>query len=351
MHLSISHATAAATIDHPYHTPLNLTAALEQFCDYLAVRNYSPFTIEQRHTVTTAFIKWLASKRVEHVQAVTPDLVAAYRQVLYDHRKADGQGLALRTQIMRLVAIRAFFRHLAKQRWIAADPAAELELPRGEQRLPGVILSEDDIDAILALPDITTPLGLRDRAMLETFYVTGIRRVELSRLRLRDVDDARQLLFVRKGKGGKDRFVPTGERAIAWLSAYRRWSRPRLLGDAETEQLFLTSRGAPLAPKKLTARVSAHVSAARLNKTGACHLFRHAAATHMLEHGADIRFIQALLGHESLDTTRIYTHVSIGPLAAVHAATHPGAKFKHGGGGPALDASETSSAYAAAQPS
>ena len=212
-----------------------------------------------------------------------------------------------------------------------------LDLPRSERRLPGNILTQDEVETILALPNVNTPLGLRDRAILETLYVTGIRRLELTRLRLSDVDHARQLILVRKGKGGKDRMTPTGERALAWLIAYRQVARSKLAGAAETDRLFLTSWGTPVHPKKLTARVSAYVSAAKLGKSGSCRLFRHAAATHMLENGADIRFIQAMLGHESLATTRIYTHVSVGPLSAVHAATHPGAKFKPGEFGPPVE--------------
>lgn len=308
--------------------------ALERFCSSLAARNYSIYTIEQRATVATGFIAWANCLGIDRPQEVTRELIERYRMRLFEHRKGNGEPLGLRTQTVRLVALRAFFRWLTRERIISADPTAELELPRGERRLPGVILSQEEVEAVLVLPDTTTALGLRDRAIMETFYVTGIRRLELTRLGLRDVDYARHLLMVRKGKGGKDRIVPTGERALAWLLAYRELARPKLLGASETELLFLTSRGTPLHPKKITARISGYVSAARLNKRGSCHLFRHAAATHMLENGADIRFIQAMLGHESLDSTRIYTHVSIGPLAAVHAATHPGAKFKEGDFGP-----------------
>ncbi|MGD9815183.1 MAG: site-specific tyrosine recombinase XerC [Hyphomonadaceae bacterium] len=311
--------------------PMALPEALRQFGLYLAARNYSEFTIEQRHTAATAFIGWAAAQGVADAHAVTPRLIEAYRLKLHLHRKADGAPLGVRTQIARLVAVRALFRWLARERIISRNPCVHVELPRGERRLPGVILTESEVEAILALPDFRTPMGLRDRAILETLYVTGIRRMELTRLRLCDLDPARELLRVRKGKGGKDRVVPTGERALAWLIAYLAKARPELArGAAETDRLFLTAWGGPIAPKKLTARVSAYVSAARLNKTGACHLFRHAAATHMLEHGADVRFIQALLGHECLDTTRIYTHVSIGPLAAVHRRTHPAAKFREG---------------------
>lgn len=311
--------------DQPWADDLH--SALERFCTHLATRNYSPFTIEQRRIVANDFIGWSKSLGIDRAGDVSPEQIERYRQRLFEHRKRNGEPLAIRTQIVRLVALRAFFRWLARERIISFDPAAELELLRGERRLPAVILSTREVAAVLALPDTATPLGMRDRAIMEIFYVTGIRRLELTRLRLRDVDYARRLLLVRKGKGAKDRFVPTGERALAWLVAYLSWARPRLVGEVQSDLLFVTSRGTPLAPKKLTARISAYVSAAQLDKCGSCHLFRHAAATHMLDNGADIRFIQTMLGHESLDTTQIYTHVSVGSLAAVHAATHPAARF------------------------
>lgn len=304
--------------------------ALEQFLSYLAARNYSIYTIEHRAITTTAFIAWASMLGIDNPQDVSCEVIERYRMHLFERRKSNGEPLGLRTQTVRLVALRSFFRWMAREKIIAADPTAELELPRGEQRLPAVILSPAEVNCVLALPNIATTLGLRDRAILETFYVTGIRRLELARLRLQDVDHARRLLLVRKGKGGKDRVVPTGERALAWLLAYQANARPKLLREAETQALFLTSRGTPVHPKKLTERIGHYVVAAALNKRGSCHLFRHAAATHMLENGADIRFIQALLGHESLESTRIYTHVSIGPLAAVHAATHPAARFREG---------------------
>jgi integrase/recombinase XerD len=298
------------------------------FCTYLAARNYSPFTIEHRVSTLSAFVAWLRSQDVDRAQDVTPDILEAYRLHLFGHRKANGEPLALRTQIVRLGAIRAFFKWLARERILASDPGADLELPRSERRLPSTILTHEEVEAVLAVPDITTPLGLRDRAILETLYVTGIRRLELTRLRAMDVDYARRVMLIRRGKGGKDRIVPTGERGVAWLAAYRDRARPRLVEGDDRGWLFVTSRGTPLRPRRLTDTISAYIAAAGINKKGSCHLFRHAAATHMLENGADIRFIQELLGHACLQTTQIYAHVSIGPLAAVHAATHPGALLK-----------------------
>lgn len=150
--------------------PMALPEALRQFCLYLAARNYSEFTIEQRHAAATAFIGWAAAQGVVHAHAVTPKLIEAYRLKLHLHRKTDGAPLGVRTQISRLVVVRALFRWLARERIISRDPCVDVELPRGERRLPGAILTEREVDAILALPDFRTPMGLRDRAILETLY-------------------------------------------------------------------------------------------------------------------------------------------------------------------------------------
>jgi integrase/recombinase XerD len=177
------------------------------------------------------------------------------------------------------------------------------------------------------VPDTGTPLGLRDRAMMEILYATAIRRGELIALQLYDVDYGRTTLMIRQGKGNKDRVVPLGERAKSWLAAYRDQVRPGLVAGRDDGTLFLSRDGRALEPKRLSEKVRGYVERAAIAKPGSCHLLRHTAATLMLEGGADIRFIQALLGHESLETTQIYTRVSITKLAQIHAATHPGAKL------------------------
>ena len=179
----------------------------------------------------------------------------------------------------------------------------------------------------MAVPDLGDPVGLRDRAILEVLYATAMRRTELTRLSLFDVDYGRQVIAVRQGKGKKDRVVPLGERAKAWLDAYRDQVRPQLVAGRDPGFLFLSTAGTPMSPKKLSDRISGYIERSGVGKPGSCHLLRHTAATLMLEGGADIRFIQALLGHESLETTQIYAKVSIGKLAEIHAATHPGARL------------------------
>jgi len=187
-------------------------------------------------------------------------------------------------------------------------------------------------------PDGRRPTtGLRDRAILETLYSTGLRRAELARLAVHDVDFAGGALTVRKGKGGKDRVVPIGERALAWIEKYLADARPALAraGD-EADTLFLSERGGkPLTVAYLSSMATRYVTRAGFGKSGSCHLFRHTCATLMLEGGADIRHVQEQLGHACLQTTQIYTHVSISRLKEVHAATHPAAKLTppaHDGG-------------------
>lgn len=232
-------------------------------------------------------------------------------------------------QAQRMVPIRAWFKWLARENHILSNPASDLELPRPERRLPAVVLTAEEAEVVMAVPDVSEALGLRDRAMLEALYATAIRRGELIALRLFDVDYPRSALIVRQGKGNKDRVVPLGERAKAWLAAYRDRSRPGLVAGRDPGTLFLSRDGRPLEPKRLSEKVRGYAEAAGIGKPGSCHLLRHTAATLMLEGGADIRFIQALLGHESLETTQIYTRVSVTKLAEIHAATHPGARLVH----------------------
>jgi integrase/recombinase XerD len=176
--------------------------------------------------------------------------------------------------------------------------------------------------------DIEDTIGLRDRAILETFYSTGMRRMELANLAVYNLDMERGTLVVRKGKWRKDRVIPIGERALAWIEKYLAESRPRLVVEPDPGTVFLTGMGQPLTPNRLTQMVGDYVRKAGIPKKGSCHLFRHTMATLMLEGGADVRYIQEMLGHAKLDTTQTYTQVSIRRLKQVHSGTHPGAKLQ-----------------------
>lgn len=219
--------------------------------------------------------------------------------------------------------LRAFFRWLSRENLILSNPASELELPRVHRKLPAHVLSREDIERVMAQTTLHGELGIRDRAMLETLYSTGIRRSELVGLKLYDLDVRNGTLYVRAGKGERDRYVPLGSRAIGWLRQYIEDVRPELVIEPDEGWLFLHEFGEPFEKNRLSDRVKKYLIAAGIEKPGSCHLFRHAMATQMLANGADIRFIQAILGHAQLTTTEIYTHVTIAQLKEVHALTHP----------------------------
>jgi integrase/recombinase XerD len=206
---------------------------------------------------------------------------------------------------------------------LAHDPSGELILPRLPRRLPAHVLSQAEVGRVLAGPCVATTSGLRDRAILETLYATAMRRTELAHLSLEDLSFDRGVVIVRSGKGRRDRTTPLSIPAAHWLERYLEEARPVLLGSPSSPALFLTDFGEPFCKNRLGDLVKRYMVRAGVSSRGACHLFRHACATHMLENGADVRFIQALLGHADLSTTQIYTHVSILKLKEVHAATHP----------------------------
>lgn len=203
------------------------------------------------------------------------------------------------------------------------NPASELQLPRRPPRLPRAVLTQSEAEAVLREADPTTTRGLRDRAILETLYSTGIRRMELIGLGVFDIDPASGVLWVRKGKGGRERVVPIGERACRWIDRYLLESRPQLALAPNDATLFLADSGRAFHPQFLSRVVRGYVDQSGVGKPGSCHLFRHTMATLMLEGGADIRFIQVMLGHASISTTEIYTRVSIRKLKAVYEQTHP----------------------------
>jgi integrase/recombinase XerD len=270
---------------------------------------------------------WCAERGIESPGELTRPVLERYQRHLYFMRKPNGLPLSTRTQARVLARIKEWFRWLVRAGHVASNPAADLELPSVPSRQLPHVLSPAEVESILALPDVDTADGLRDRVLLEVLYATGIRRRELTQLLVHDVDHGRGTLFVRQGKGRKDRVVPLGERALAWLARYLDEVRSAWSVDPENRRLFLTRTGSEIPVDSLTELARRYVKRAGIDKPGACHAFRHAAATAMLENGADLRYIQALLGHATVKTTEIYTHVSIEALKAVHAATHPGAKL------------------------
>jgi integrase/recombinase XerD len=300
-----------------------LAAFMEKHLQALRVLNYSEYTVKNRRVHLGFFLAWCHDRGITEPTEVTRPILEHYQRYLFHYRQKNGKPLSFRSQHTRLVPLRVWFRWLARQHHILHNPASELELPRLEHRLPKTILTVGEMEQVLAQPDIRDPLGLRDRALMETLYSTGMRRLELANLKLYDLDTERGTLMIRQGKGKKDRVIPIGDRAAAWVEKYVREARPQLVVEPDDRTVFLSNAGEPFCLDHLSDLVRTHVDAAEIGKRGACHMFRHVMATLMLENGADIRYIQQMLGHADLKTTQIYTQVSIRQLKRIHAATHP----------------------------
>jgi integrase/recombinase XerD len=294
-----------------------------RYLEHLEAKHYSPATVEGLVKRLREFCVWCEERGLGRPVEITRPILEQYQRTLFYQRRPSGRALGVATQHGYLVAVALFFRYLARQHVVLFNPGADLELPRLPHRLPRQVLTAADMEAVLSLPNVSEPTGLRDRAILETLYSTGMRRQELTSLGIYDIDYTRRTVMIRLGKGKKDRIVPIGACAVGWVERYRREARPLLVHGPASETLFLSSYGEALSTGYLTHTVRKYIDDARLGKRGSCHLIRHTCATLMLENGADIRYVQALLGHAQLKTTEIYTHVAITKLREVHEATHP----------------------------
>ena len=304
-----------------------LRAWLGRYLEWMGVRAHSPRYITTAKKHLAQFSTWAETRSITRPEEVTKPILERYQRFLFHYRKPNGKPLAYGTQHGRLVAIRGFFKWLARQNAILWNPASDLELPKKGRRLPHHVLNLTEVERVLGMPDVRDGLGLRDRAIMEVLFATGMRRQEVLGLGVYDVDSERGTVHVRHGKGNKERYVPIGERALAWIDKYLDVVRPELVVDGGQESLFLNRLGQPMGPDALTERVRGYVNESGIGKRGSCHLFRHSMATLMLEGGADVRYVQEMLGHTKLETTQIYTQVSIGKLREVYLRTHPAANL------------------------
>jgi len=274
------------------------------------------------------FSVWCQKQSIGHPEQISRPILESYQHYLHEYRQPNGRPLSISRQQAILISIRHFFRWLAKQGYLPFNPSSELDLPRKEQRLPRAVLTPEEIEVLIGQPDINTLAGLRDRVIMELLYATGMRRLELVKLCLCDINKEKETVFIHQGKGKKDRIVPLGERALSWVLLYMEAVRPRLLVNEKEEVLILNRFGNPYKPHSLSCKVLTYLRNSPLDKKqGGCHIFRHSMASIMLENGADVRFIQEILGHRSLETTQLYTKVSIERLKAIHKATHPGSSL------------------------
>ena len=301
-----------------------LSTVVERFLLDLQLRNYAPRTVKGETSALKRFTDWCGERGINRAAEITADVLGGYRRFLYHYvHPLNGKKLSFSTQAKRLISLRCFCRWLAKHEIIAKDPSLNLEIPRVKKRQLADVLTLDEVNALLAQPDVSKPLGIRDRAILETFYSTAIRANEMANLMLGDIDPSRKLVRILSGKGDKDRIAPICRQALEWIAKYQQDVRPVLANDKSGNTLFLGEKGKPLSRVMLGLIAKRHLRAAGIQKRGACHILRHTAATLMLANGADLRSLQTYLGHELLATTQIYTHMTLGRLQEVHEKTHP----------------------------
>jgi integrase/recombinase XerD len=261
------------------------------------------------------FSCWLASARHGSLLEAETSDINDYLALLF-HRKASHRSSA------RLVSsLRKFYAWLLRQGKRPSDPCARVQSPQVGKPLPHT-LTENDVEALLAAPDTEHPLGQRDRAMLELLYATGLRVTELVTLRLVEVN-LRQGVVRVMGKGSKDRLVPMGEEAAHWLETHLREGRRDILGQRQCDDLFVTERGSAMTRQAFWYLIKRYALKAAIHKPLSPHTLRHAFATHLLNHGADLRVVQMLLGHSDLSSTQIYTHIAQERLKDLHARCHP----------------------------
>ena len=289
---------------------------IDRFCDHLWLEDgLANLTLAAYRRDLMAFGGWLEEARKQVLKAAVSGDIEAYLAWRYSQHTQPRSAARYTSTLKR------FYRYLLRESLISADPTINLDSPKIPRSLPKT-LSEDDVERLLDSTDTNTPLGLRDRAMLETLYATGLRVSELVGLKLTAVNLNDGVLRV-TGKGNKDRLVPLGEESVQWLKRYLTDSRPLLLCRQVSDTVFVTTRGAGMTRQAFWYLIKRHAAVAGITRALSPHTLRHAFATHLLNHGADLRVVQMLLGHSDISTTQIYTHVARERMKKLHAQHHP----------------------------
>lgn len=294
--------------------PANLEL-LEAFIDHLWLEDgLSKNTLDSYRLDLSQFANWLEKSEGKHLTQVTQADIQQYLAVKFPNSKPRS--------ISRLIAsIRRFYRYALREYKISADPTLQIDSPKLPRSLPKS-LSEEEVEALLDAPDLNQSIGLRDRAMLETLYASGLRVSELVGLKGTEVSLSEGVVRV-TGKGSKTRLVPLGEVAVDWIGRYLKEARPDILQKRLSDSLFVTQRATAMTRQAFWYLIKRYAVVAGINKPLSPHVLRHAFATHLLNHGADLRVVQMLLGHADISTTQIYTHVARERLKQLHTAHHP----------------------------
>ncbi len=291
-------------------------AEIDGFCDALWLEDgLARSTLDSYRSDLGRLAAWLAENSHEPLLDLREATLTTFISHISRQTRATSQARYLST-------LRRFYRWQLGRGHLAADPTLKLANPARPSRLPKV-MSEKQVDSLLAAPDTDTPLGLRDRAMLETLYATGLRVSELVNLKLHEIGFNEGVLRV-LGKGSKERLVPLGEQAIDWLGRYLNEARLEIIKGQLSDALFITARGGPMTRQAFWQLIKRYAAQSSIDPAKLSpHVLRHAFATHLLNHGADLRVVQLLLGHADISTTQIYTHVARERLKSLHAVHHP----------------------------
>jgi integrase/recombinase XerD len=307
------------------------TGLIDEFCDTVWLEDgLSRNTIEAYRRDLSLFARWLATRQLG-IEKATAEVMAGYFEHLGNislRGTSGGRGPAARskgirasTQARILSSFRRFYQFALRAGRVNADPTLQMDTPKKPRRLPKT-LSEGDVEALLAVPEVESARGLRDRTMLEVLYASGLRVSELVLLRMDSLGMDMGVVRI-LGKGSKERLVPLGEEALSWIARYLESARMDLLAGRASEYVFVTSRGTPMTRQAFWHLIRRHAAVALPGKDLSPHTLRHAFATHLLNHGADLRVVQMLLGHADISTTQIYTHVARERLKQLHQKHHP----------------------------
>ncbi len=294
----------------------------KRFEEHLLMRGFSERTGEAYARDLGHLLRFLSERGLGQVSEVTKDSLEAYRTHVF-YQTYRGKKIGMGAQSCKIKAVKAFFRFLTESDYLLMNPAKDLSLPKEPQVLPQHLLSEDEMEQLLQAPDIGTPLGLRNRTILELLYATALRNTELRNLDLDSVDLQRSEVFVARGKGNKSRRLPVGEEALVWVESYLLNTRPKLARSHSGKHLFLSWRGHQLDRCTLGIIVKQQAKACGLGKQVTPHVLRHACATHMLKRGANIRHLQMMLGHSGLNSTQRYLRIEISDLHRAVTKFHP----------------------------
>ena len=290
-----------------------------KFQEYMRSKDYSKRTVKDYGYQLNFFGRFLTTAGINKINDITKEIISNYQMSLLTQEKS----ISLETQYSRIVSVKSFFHYLAKTNQVLYDPTADIELPKRKKNIPKDIMTKKEIMKILSQPNPDTAVGLRDKAILELLYSTGIRNQEIRQLIVYDIDTTNNYVRITQGKGKKDRIVPLGEIAGNYIDEYINHSRPKLLNNQDTNILFITLNGKAINHSNLIWMVKKYAKYAKIEKHITPHSFRHTCATHLLKNRASLRHIQELLGHASIETTQIYTRVDISDLKKAHKKYHP----------------------------